>query len=141
MRFKRQAAQEEVFVNLVSFIDVLLVLIIFLMLSTTFKHQTQLVVELPEAKGEPSKEQPNAVEIVISQDGEYVVNDRRLVNRDRETLIKALKDVSNGDNQLPVTVMADANARHQAVVTAMEVAGQLGFTHLRIATQQPEPPK
>ncbi|HVL00586.1 MAG TPA: biopolymer transporter ExbD [Dongiaceae bacterium] len=138
MRFKRQAPQEEVFINLVSFIDVLLVLIIFLMLSTTFKHQSQLKVELPQANGDVSQELPQEVQIIISQDGEYEVNDRRLVNRDRETLVKALKDVSNGDNRMPVTVMADANARHQAVVTAMEVAGQLGFTQLRIATRHSE---
>lgn len=137
MKFPRQPV-EPVDVNLTPLIDVVFLLLIFFMVSTTFTRERELTVELPEATAEAAVETTDRVEIEISSDGEYAVNTQRLVNRDSETLIKAIKDVSKGDTSLPLIITADANTPHQAVVTAMDVSGQLGFTHLRITTRQPE---
>ena len=137
MKFPRQPV-EPVDVNLTPLIDVVFLLLIFFMVSTTFTRERELTVELPEATAEAAVETDLRIEIEVSADGEYAVNTQRLVNRDSETLIKAIKDVSQGNNKLPLIITADAKTPHQAVVTAMDVAGQLGFVHLRITTRQPE---
>ena len=137
MKFPRQPV-EPVDVNLTPLIDVVFLLLIFFMVSTTFTREREMTVELPEAKAEAPAEATNQLEIEISADGEYAVNNRRLVNRDSETLMKAIKDASKGDSKLPLIITADAVTHHQAVVTAMDVAGQLGFVHLRITTRMPE---
>lgn len=137
MKFPRQPV-EPVDVNLTPLIDVVFLLLIFFMVSTTFTRERELTVELPEATAEAAIETDLRIEIEVSADGEYAVNTQRLVNRDSETLIKAIKDVSQGNNKLPLIITANAKTPHQAVVTAMDVAGQLGFVHLRITTRQPE---
>jgi len=137
VKFPRQPV-EPVDVNLTPLIDVVFLLLIFFMVSTTFTRERELTVELPEATAEAAIETDLRIEIEVSADGEYAVNTQRLVNRDSETLIKAIKDVSQGNNKLPLIITADAKTPHQAVVTAMDVAGQLGFVHLRITTRQPE---
>ena len=140
MKFQRQPV-EEVNVNLTPLIDVVFLLLIFFMVSTTFTHERELTVDLPKAVGAESADSDNIVEVEISADGEYAVNQRRLVNRERQTLTKALKDVANGDFMMPLIITADASAPHQAVVTAMDVAGQLGFSRLRITAQQTDESK
>ena len=137
MKFPRQPV-EPVDVNLTPLIDVVFLLLIFFMVSTTFTRERELTVELPEASAEAQAETQERIEIEITADGEYAVNNQRLVNRASETLIKALKDVSSGNSKMPLIITADAKTPHQAVVTAMDVAGQLGFVHLRITTRQPE---
>jgi len=137
VKFPRQPV-EPVDVNLTPLIDVVFLLLIFFMVSTTFTRERELTVELPEATAEAAIETDLRIEIEVSADGEYAVNAQRLVNRDSETLIKAIKNVSQGNNKLPLIITADAKTPHQAVVTAMDVAGQLGFVHLRITTRQPE---
>lgn len=137
MKFPRQPV-EPVDVNLTPLIDVVFLLLIFFMVSTTFTRERELTVELPEASAEAAVETTERVEIEINAEGEYAVNTQRLVNRNSETLSKAIKDVSRGDTKLPLIITADASTPHQAVVTAMDVAGQLGFSHLRITTRQPE---
>jgi biopolymer transport protein ExbD len=137
VKFPRQPV-EPVDVNLTPLIDVVFLLLIFFMVSTTFTRERELTVELPEASAEAAVETTERVEIEINAEGEYAVNTQRLVNRNSETLSKAIKDVSKGDTKLPLIITADASTPHQAVVTAMDVAGQLGFSHLRITTRQPE---
>lgn len=137
MKFPRQPV-EPVDVNLTPLIDVVFLLLIFFMVSTTFTRERELTVELPEASAEAAVETTERLEIEINAEGEYAVNTQRLVNRNSETLSKAIKDVSKGDTKLPLIITADASTPHQAVVTAMDVAGQLGFSHLRITTRQPE---
>ncbi len=137
MKFQRQPV-EEVNVNLTPLIDVVFLLLIFFMVSTTFTRERELTVELPEAVGESVEETTNYIEIEISADGEYAVNSKRLVNRDSKTLSKALKELANGNMDIPLIITADANTPHQAVMTAMDVSGQLGFTKLRLTAQQPE---
>ncbi|MBL4827488.1 MAG: biopolymer transporter ExbD [Spongiibacteraceae bacterium] len=136
MQFKRQI-NNEVSVNLTPLIDVVFLLLIFFMVSTTFTNETHLSLDLPEANGEPNPERTNAVEIVIDRNGQYTVNGRSIVNTQLNTLITALKDVSQGDSTLALVITADAKTPHQAVVTAMEAAGQSGFATLSLTTKTP----
>jgi len=122
-------------VNLTSLIDVVLLLLIFFMVSTSFVKQSQITISLPEADS-PSivEEVPQQIDIMITETGTFLVNGRELINNRAETIRNALQKTSNGDHSLPLTISADANAKHQFVVTAMDVAGRLGFTQINIAT-------
>ncbi|MDH4126164.1 MAG: biopolymer transporter ExbD [Gammaproteobacteria bacterium] len=122
-------------VNLTSLIDVVLLLLIFFMVSTSFVKQSQITINLPEAENSaPVEETPDQIDIMISETGIYMVNGKELINSRPETIRNALQKISNGDHSLPLTISADANARHQDVVTAMDVAGRLGFVRISIAT-------
>ena len=122
-------------VNLTSLIDVVLLLLIFFMVSTSFVKQSQIAINLPESDSAASVEEAaEQVDIVITESGTYYVNGRELVNSRPETLRNALQKVSGGNSDLPLIISADANARHQSVVTAMDVAGRLGFTSINMAT-------
>jgi len=128
-------AKTEPEVNLTSLIDVVLLLLIFFMVSTSFVKESQITIQLPEADVQaPVQETPEQIEIMITEQGTYLVNGRELVNNRPETIRNALQKVSNGNTTLPLTISADANARHQHVVTAMDVAGCLGLTRISIAT-------
>ena len=122
-------------VNLTSLIDVVLLLLIFFMVSTSFVKQSQIAIRLPEAESTAVVEEvPEKIDIMITETGTYLINGRELINNRAETLRNALQKVAGGDNALPVTISADADAKHQHVVTAMDVAGRLGFGQLKIAT-------
>ena len=122
-------------VNLTSLIDVVLLLLIFFMVSTSFVKQSQIAIRLPEAESAVVVEEiPDQLDIMITEAGTYLVNGRELINSRPETIRNALQKVSGGDNSLPLTISADANARHQHVVTAMDIAGRLGFVQISIAT-------
>lgn len=128
-------AKAEPEVNLTSLIDVVLLLLIFFMVSTSFVKESQISITLPETDSEAVIDTlPEQLEIMITEQGTYLVNGRELVNNRPETIRNALQRVSIGDTTLPLTISADANARHQHVVTAMDVAGRLGFTKISIAT-------
>ena len=122
-------------VNLTSLIDVVLLLLIFFMVSTSFVKQSQISIRLPEADSAAViEEPPQQIDIMITESGIYLINGRALINNRPETIRNALRKVAGGDNTLPLTISADANAKHQHVVTAMDVAGRLGFTQISIAT-------
>lgn len=122
-------------VNLTSLIDVVLLLLIFFMVSTSFVKQSQIAINLPEADSAAIVEEvPDQIDIMITDAGTFLVNGRELINSRVETIRNAIQKVSGGNNSLPLTISADANARHQDVVTAMDVAGRLGFTRISIAT-------
>ncbi len=122
-------------VNLTSLIDVVLLLLIFFMVSTSFVKQSKIAIRLPEADSSaPVEELPERIDILITESGTFLVNGRELINNRAETIRNALQKVSGGNNELPLTISADANARHQYVVTAMDVAGRLGFVTINIAT-------
>ena len=122
-------------VNLTSLIDVVLLLLIFFMVSTSFVKESQIEIRLPEtAATEPAEQPVERIDIMITETGTVFVNGRELINSRPETLRNALRKVSAGDNSLPLTISADANATHQSVVTAMDVAGRLGFSQINIAT-------
>ena len=122
-------------VNLTSLIDVVLLLLIFFMVSTSFVKQSQIAISLPEAESaEVVAEMPEQIDIMITETGTYLVNGRELINSRPETIRNALQKVTDGDNTLPLTISADANAKHQDVITAMDIAGRLGFVNISIAT-------
>ena len=137
MKFKRQL-NAAVDVNLTPLIDVVFLLLIFFMVSTTFTRETHLSLDLPEASGERAEAQPEQLEIVISADGQYAINDRSLVNNKRETLMQALGEVAGDKRDLPLIVTADANAPHQFVIRALDAAGQMGFSQLSLTAREPQ---
>lgn len=122
-------------VNMTSLIDVVFLLLIFFMVSTSFVKQSQINISLPHADSAAIvADVPGQIDIMITATGTYLINGRELINNRPETIRNALQKVSNGDHTLPLTISADANAKHQHVVTAMNVAGRLGFVQISIAT-------
>ncbi len=139
MKFQR-SIKEEVNVNLTPLIDVVFLLLIFFMVTTTFSRNTNILINLPEATGETAEQQPIEIEILVAQNGTYSINGRQLVNAQIETLMRTVAEVSGGDTTIPLIITADANSTHQSVVTAMDAVAQLGFTSLNIATREPDTP-
>ncbi|MER2299861.1 MULTISPECIES: ExbD/TolR family protein [Pseudomonas] len=136
MKFRRNRQRENVDINLASLIDVVFVLLLFFVVTTTFTRETQLRVELPEATTaeQPPADQGKLVEVTISADGVYSVNNHLLPKSDLAALTEAIERESGGDNTLPLAISADGKTPHQAVITAMDAAGKLGFSHLRMTT-------
>ena len=137
MKFRRQSRDEDS-VNLTPLIDVVFLLLIFFMVSTTFTKETHLQIDLPEASGEFLPEDAQQIEILINVEGGFAVNGESVINKKLGTLKMAIDKVSGGDLELPIIITADANTPHQAVVTAMDAAGQLGFVKLSITTSNPQ---
>jgi biopolymer transport protein ExbD len=128
-------AKAEPEVNMTSLIDVVLLLLIFFMVSTSFVKQSQISIRLPQADSAAVVDEvPERLDIMITEQGTFLINGRELVNNRPETIRNALQKVSPGNTNLPLTISADANARHQFVVTAMDVAGKMGFIRISIAT-------
>ncbi|MBQ0713137.1 MAG: biopolymer transporter ExbD [Porticoccus sp.] len=137
MKFRRQKKVDDN-VNLTPLIDVVFLLLIFFMVSTTFTKESHLILDLPEADGEVVEAPVDGIEILIGKNGDYTINGKQLINRQLKTLMRSLEDVSLGNSELPLTITADANTSHQSVVTAMDAAGKMGFIHLKITTKQPD---
>lgn len=123
-------------INLIPMIDVLMFLLVFLMMTTTFVWRSQLTVTLPEASSAEVVEERERLEILISAEGSYAVQGQPLVNDRPETLRAALLRVAGESRDLPLFITADELSPHRAVVTAMDVAGQLGFARLSITTRE-----
>jgi len=136
VNFRRQS-KEEVTVNLTPLIDIVFLLLIFFMVSTTFTKENHLSIDLPEAMAEASETQPQAIEILISASGEYSINDQTLINHQLDTLKRGLQKALANRQTAPVVITADAKTPHEAVVRAMDAAGQLGLVNLSITTRQP----
>ncbi len=135
----RPRHREDPEINLISLIDVLLVLLIFFMVSTTFNQEGRVKVQLPQASDVPVPQNPHeSLVITVTAEGGYRVNERTLINSSPDTLRAALLKEA-GTDRSPITIRADARSTHQAVVTAMDVAGRLGFAQLNIATVHEEP--
>lgn len=127
-------------INLISLIDVLMVLVIFFMLSSTFVDQGRMAVQLPTASEEAHGTRgAEPLVVTVTQSGSYRVNERELVNAGRETLQRAVAEAAGESRDLRVVLRADGRASHQAVVTAMDVLGRMGFSQLNIATIQSPP--
>ncbi len=122
-------------VNLTSLIDVVLLLLIFFMVSTSFVKESQINIKLPETdSAQTVSEAVDSLEITITENGTYYVNGRELINSRPETIRNALRRVSDGNTDKPVTISADANADYQFVVTAMDVVSRMGFKDFNLAT-------
>ncbi len=125
-------------INLTSLIDVVLLLLVFFMVSTSFVREAEISLRLPQAEGQTAPASLDEVlDITITQTGAYIVNGRPLINNQRRTLRAAIERLMGDTRDLPVTIRADAQATHQAVVMAMDVVGQLGFVQINIATVTP----
>ena len=130
--------REELSINITPLIDVVFLLLIFFMITTTFNRENRLQLTLPKTQIELMKIQPAQIEIVVAKDGKYTVNGRGLLDRRTETLRQVLELESQGDLNIPILLIADAEAMHQSVITVMDTVGQSGFFRLNIATQRPE---
>lgn len=135
----RKSNRPDDYINVIPFIDVLLVLLIFFMVSSRFTHNAELRLSLPSADSDTTQQrQMDSIEITVGANGSYAVNGRGLANNRPETLYRAIEEVSNGNKEIPLILSADADATHQSVVTAMDVAGQLGFSKLSVTTRRNE---
>lgn len=123
--------------NLTPLIDVVFLLLIFFMVSTTFNRESDIPLELPEATGEVKQQDERVVEISIDAKGVFYVNREELVNTQIKTLIAAIRRAAGDDKEPMLIIAADAETRHQAVVTAIDAAQQLGFRKLSFATNLP----
>jgi biopolymer transport protein ExbD len=145
VKFRRRsggAARDEAYVNLTSLIDVVFVLLLFFVVTTTFNKPSQLKLELPEAQSaEPAEAATKDLEISISADGVFSLNDQTLAKGDLTSLMTALQRESGGDNSVPLIISADGRTPHQSVVTAMDAAGKLGFSRIRITTVEAQADK
>lgn len=135
MKFPRKP-REPVDINLAPLIDVVFILLLFFVVTTTFTRETQLKVDLPEAVSgtPPEAVMKTPLEILVGVDGSFALNGKSLVTNDLSSLMEALRLESAGDQSLPVMLSADAKAPHQAVVTAIDAASKLGFSQLHITT-------
>jgi biopolymer transport protein ExbD len=130
---------EEPEINVVSLIDVVLLLVVFFMLSSRFTDEGRLHVQLPQASAVPAANpQSEPLVVSVTQAGGYLVNGRELINSSPETLSAALVKQAGANRDITVTIRADRRATQQSVVTAMDVLGQLGFVRLNIATVKDE---
>jgi len=133
----RSSSVEDPEISLTGLIDVVFLLLIFFMVSTTFEHQAVLKVDLPEAKNVSTPEdQPNSFELVIDPKGQFYLNDRQLLDGKPATLRAAFIEAAGEDRNIPVILRADSETPHHFVVTAMDVTAQLGFSRLSIATER-----
>ena len=140
MRIRDDRAHDEPEINLVPLIDVILVLIIFFVITTTFDARSTLQLQLPQATGEPASDQTRALSVLVNAEGRYFVGDQELLRNDIDALKQALESAGGSDRSRPVLLRADARTPHQAVVTALDALGQMGFRRISIATA-PEPGK
>ena len=129
--------KKDLAVNITPLIDVVFLLLIFFMVSTSFTRETQIEIELPKATGNALDVENTVVEISIDAEGNFYVNKQPLINTQIETLRRAILKVSDGDLSLPLIISADSKAPYQSVITAMDAAGQEGFSNLKMATRRP----
>ncbi|MFN9746943.1 MAG: ExbD/TolR family protein [Betaproteobacteria bacterium] len=134
MKFGRRRVEEPE-INLIPFIDVLLVVLIFLMLSTTYSRFTELQINLPAADAERLRERPSEVIVSVAADGRYAVNRRPVDGRSVEALTAALAAASGGRPEVVIIVSADALAAHQSVVNVLDAARRAGLSRLTFAAQ------
>ena len=137
MNFKRKN-REGFDLNLTPLIDVVFLLLIFFMVTTTFDRETQLKIELPQASGE-QKQATKTLEVSIDSKSRFFINDKELVNSGLETIKKALKQAAGDQKNPPLLISADGQATHQSVITVLDAAGKLGFVNITFAANQPVP--
>ena len=132
----RPLPDEEPEINLIPLIDVLLLTLIFLIVTTSFSEQAQLQVKLPEAAADPAPV-PDAIRVTVDARGQYFINGQQLLSNNVDLLRSAMAREAGGDKERLVIIQADAKTPHEAVVRVMDVARRLGLTRLTFATQQP----
>lgn len=134
MRIGNDRSQDEPHIDLVPLIDVILVLIIFFVVTTTFDARSTLQVQLPTASQQQTNEPPRSLSVLINAEGRYFINDQEVLRSDVESVKQTIASVAGSDRQQTVLLRADARTPYQAVVTAQDALGQLGFRRIAIAT-------
>jgi biopolymer transport protein ExbD len=135
MNFRKRQTPEEPEINLIAFIDVLLVVVIFLMLTTTYARLTELKINLPSANSQAASVRPKELQVLVSADGRYMVNQRMVEGRNVEALAAGLNAEVGATHDQVVVVRADASATHQSVINVMDAARRVGLNQLTFATQ------
>lgn len=139
MRIASARREEDFEINVISLIDVLLTLLMFFVLTTTFVQHAAMKVTLPQAESAEQAEQPDTLTVLIDRDGRYFIDNNEVLNPGLDSLKESIARFAGDNRARPVTLRADAMTPHQAVVTAMDALGELGFTRLSIATTQTSP--
>ena len=133
----RTTEPEEVDVNLTPLIDVVFLLLIFFMVTTTFEKNSKIKIELPTATSSRAESQENVLELLIDSKGRYYIDKKEVVNTKPETLFRAMSITLDKLEKTPsLIITADANANYQSVITAMDIAGRLELTNFSLATSQ-----
>ena len=135
----RKPRGEEPEINLIPFIDVLLVILIFLMLTTTYSKFTEMQLKLPVADTEAQRNYPKEVIVAVSSDGRYMVNRQQVNGRSTDALATAIAEAAKAGKDTVIIISADATATHQSVITVMEAARRIGLTQVTFATQSSAP--
>lgn len=135
MNFQRDHRRDEPEINLIPLIDVLLVILIFLMVTTTYARFSELKINLPTSGAEQTPNKPKQIEVIVDANGNYQINDTMLTQASPEALAGSLKQAAGNDNDPVLVINADAKATHQSVINVMEAARQLGMSRITFATQ------
>lgn len=135
MNFQRGYRRDDPEINLIPLIDVLLVILIFLMVTTTYARFAELQINLPQAQGDMAKEQPAQINVNVDAGGGYQVNDRAVAFAGVEALVAALTQAAEGAADPVVVIVADAQASHQSVVHVMDAARRAGYPRVTFVTQ------
>jgi biopolymer transport protein ExbD len=138
VKLRERSRWEDPELNLISLVDVVLMLLVFFIMTTHFVENTSLAVELPNAGAPPSYSKLDGIEVTVDVEGRYFVNQKALPDTTPATLRDALLAVAGERRDQPIILRADARSTHQSVVTVMDVAGALGFAQLQILTTQPK---
>jgi biopolymer transport protein ExbD len=138
MKFRPNRREDDIDINVISMVDILFVLLLFFMLTTTFTDKSALKIELPTASNAAQNNAQDKLELLIDGQGRYYINGREVLNSQPETLFQAMSMTLEemGNNTPPLVISADAAVNYQAVVTAMDIAGRLGLTNFSMATSQ-----
>ncbi|MDX1594545.1 MAG: biopolymer transporter ExbD [Gammaproteobacteria bacterium] len=134
----RPRPRDRIEINLTALIDVVFLLLIFFMVSTTFDRFSELKIQLPEADGEVVDEEPAQLELVIDADGRYYIDRQQVLNTELETLKRALAKVAPESRDVPLVINADARTPHQSVITAMDAARRIGLVQISFVIKEPE---
>jgi biopolymer transport protein ExbD len=134
----RHRKHEDLDVNITPLIDVVFLLLIFFMVSTTFDRQSELNIELPEASGEVTESENKDIEIFINASGTFNINGNEVINTQMDSLLRALREAAGNNTDPRVIISADKKTTHQSVMTAMDAARQMGFVHITFTAVKPE---
>jgi len=134
MRIRDFRADDSPQIDLVPLIDVVLCLLVFFVVTTTFDTRSVLKLELPRAEGDPARADTRSLDILVNAEGRYFVGDREALRNDVDTLKRTIVEVAGDDRERNVLLRADASTPHQAVVTALDALGQLGYRNVSIGT-------
>jgi|SRR5512135_1062666 biopolymer transport protein ExbD len=135
MNFQRGKTRDEPDINLIPMIDVLLVILIFMMVTTTFSQMAELQINLPTADAEKAADKPASINVAVDANGRYLVNNSPVANADVQSLSLDLRRAAGGKAEPVIIISADAKATHQSVINVMEAARLAGYSHITFATQ------